>query len=182
MKKRILTFMAVIVLSAVMTSQVVFAYFSKSIGETDNKINTGKVSIILDEPGFDGKIINSKAQKAPVVTNNGTTSCWVRARIVYNPEFVSGFDGVAQNGNWGDQINPGEFVYYNVQLKPGEKTPPIFTGVNFNEAKINSLKDENGVVSEEKLKLLNVGVYVEAVNAEAGATAKAAFNAVKAQK
>lgn len=181
MKNRILTFVSVLAFLIVATSGTAFAYFSKSTSEIDNAIGTGSVQIEIVEPGYNPEIKNDSASKDPIVKNTGSVPCWVRVRVVYNPEFVSGFGGVSKTDKWDDVIKPDTFIYYNEVLNPGESTSKLFTSVKFNSESLESLKDENGNIPEYKLPLLNVGIYAEAVNAEAGKTAKEAFQKVTAK-
>lgn len=154
-KKRIGLVAAVICCIALIGAGTL-AYFT--VEETaHNVITTGKVQMKLHEETADGKpfpengitgvMPNTEVDKKVFVENTGNADMYVRICVDKSIQPADGVDAALDFKNITLDIDTQHwtekdgFYYYNRALKPGEKTEPLFTVVQFGKELGNEYMD-----------------------------------------
>ena len=153
-KRRVLIIAGAVSLAAAF-AVAVYAFVGRTSGDTLNTITTGGVSIALNETKDDGSAFQDVSgvlpgqsyEKNVSVTNTGNQTAWVRVKV--EKEFLNAsgvpFDGdptavileeLDTTTDWLDG-NDG-YYYYREPLEGGFTTSKLFTGVQFDGAKIDS--------------------------------------------
>lgn len=171
-RKSIITLLLSVLLIAVVLVGGTLAYLTASADAVVNNFTFAEVDTEIIEPD-DGNAVD----KAPYVVSNGKSKVFVRARAVvvtqddspvpvteadmtirYNDEhfntstIVNGWENT--DGYW--ESNNDGWYYYTVALDKGDKTEPLFDGV------------EN--ITVEHNALFDIYVYHESVLAKDGVT------------
>ena len=151
MKKIIIPLLAVIVLAVGIGSTYAFFTVSHS---SDNPITVGYCDIKVNESGnIPTDIPSGEAftiNDTVTVTNTGTTDCYIRAAIDFDSnhsETASTIKGM--DDKW--ILNNG-FYYYSDQVKAGNTTAPLLTGIDVS------------ALDEDVAAGYKVGIYFEAVD------------------
>lgn len=144
-RKRIGLIATIVCCIAILTAGTL-AYFNAE--ETAvNVITTGNLSMKLHEEAEDGEpfpsegvfgvMPDTEVAKKVYVENTGSVDMYVRIaiekeiRAMEDEERELGFENIALDLNTADWTEKDGYYYYNRALKPGEKTEPLFTMVQF---------------------------------------------------
>lgn len=138
--------MAAIVCCIALVAAGTLAYFTAE--ETAfNVITTGKLAMDLHDEttggvdfpanGIDNVMPGNVVDKIVYVENTGSVDFYTRISLEKIIEAAEGveteldFDKITLNINTKDWTEKGGYYYYNGVVKPGEKTPELFTTVTF---------------------------------------------------
>ena len=148
MKKKLLA-VAVIAICLSLTAYGTWAYFTAE-DIAHNVITSGDIDIELlewadeektipfPEDGVSGVMPGMEVTKIAEVTNTGGNDAWIRVTV--EKSFTLAGSGTADpslmvidfdKDNWTEKDG---YYYYNVILKPGETTTPLFASVSFDAA------------------------------------------------
>ena len=178
MKRKLLILSALAICIATLAAGTI-AFFTAE-GKAHNVITTGGVEIAVQEwadvektkpfEDLTGVMPNTTVTKIAEIKNTGASDAWVRVKVDKN--IVLKIDGVTPDTslveltrNNTDWMEKDGYYYYNVALKPGEVTAPIFTAVTFKADMGNEYQNATATVD----------VFAQAVQtANNGATVMAA--------
>lgn len=137
---------AVICIVLALLASGTLAYFTQESEIVHNVITTGTIDVELIETGEDGRpfedidgaMPGGSYAKEVTVNNTGTADAYVRVKVDMSIELANGEEGDVlllgliglDTTNW--EYKDG-YYYYKEALKPGETTPPLFTGVSISE-------------------------------------------------
>ena len=144
MKRKLLILSALVICIAGLAAGSL-AYFTAE-DKAHNVITTGGVQIAVQEWADEGKtepfedltgvMPNTTVTKIAEIKNTGASDAWVRVKVDKN--IMLKVEGVSPDTslveltrNNTDWMEKDGYYYYNVALKPGEVTTPIFTAVTF---------------------------------------------------
>lgn len=93
------------------------------------------------------------------IVNSGPTACYVRIMAQYTDSLMKRASSIDINtADWG--IN-GDYYYYKLPLKPGEKTSNLFNKITISEQ-----------ATQAELSAFDILIYAEAKQAEGESTLK----------
>ena len=151
-----------------------FAFLSAHRGDITNRFTAGNVTTEISELFPDGQVISLSSdssktiRKTVCVRNTGRNDCYVRVSV----GFSNGGFGASLSGlNMDDWVKEGDYYYYKSELKSGETTSALFTGIT-----VPGLASRDTGYMEEG-DFLDVYVYEESVSTRHGDTEFADYKA-----
>ena len=155
-KKKLILMTALMCVTALMFVYGTMAYFTSDSTSQNNVINSGEIKIELIEEGssLDGtgaiRLMPGVAtERSLEIKNKGNLPTYVRVSLT--PEITLSeresanadkidTDVVEFEINKDYWIELGEYYYYKMPVRPGEKTEPLYTSVTFSDNADNMYK------------------------------------------
>ncbi len=148
-KRKLILMTAMMCITALMFVYGTMAYFTNDSTSQNNVINSGEIKIELIESGSsennNGGLVlmpGVKTERSLEIKNRGNLPTYVRVSL--SPEItlsakesanadkvdVSVVEFEINKDYW---IELGEYYYYKMPVRPGEKTEPLYTSVSFSQ-------------------------------------------------
>lgn len=133
-KSKKIIVVVIIEIVLILSSFVVYAYFTARASKTNNvRLGFNKIEVLEN---YDPPIAMEKGisfTKEPYVVNSGDVDCYVRLKVAVSDSRIE--KGLTIDYNTEDFSYSSEdgYWYYKSVLKPGEQTVPIFSTVSIAE-------------------------------------------------